>query len=169
MIFHRTADIMETVYLSLGSNLNDRKSILLWAISQLSEKAGTILAQSRWYETEAWGFKTQNKFINLCLACETNKSPKHFLSVCQRIESDAGRQRTGNSYTDRSLDIDIVFFGNRIICDEILKIPHPHFSARKFVLLPMHDIAPDYIDPQSGQSIKKLLAVCSDTSIVILK
>lgn len=166
MIFLRMNKPGITAYLSLGSNMDDRESILLNAMGKISRRAGTIIARSHWYEAEPWGFQSENKFINLCLACKTDYRPEAFLSLCLAIEAEYGRIRAGSYYTDRPLDIDIIFWGNEVIHNETLMIPHPRFSARKFVLLPLNDIAPDLIDPVSGKSVKQLLEDCPDKTEV---
>lgn len=129
-------------YLSLGSNLGNRKRIVKDSIELIGERVGKVLRQSSLVETEPWGFTSPNKFINCCVCCETALSPRQLLAVTQGIERDMGR--TGKSvdghYCDRVIDIDILLYGDRRIDEPDLKIPHPLMTEREFVMKPLKEI-----------------------------
>ncbi len=145
-----------TIYLSLGSNIGDRKKNIAEAIDSL-EKAGIrIKKKSALYETEPVGIKEQENFYNMCLAAETELEPEDLLKKIKEIEAKIGRlpsQRWG----PRIIDIDILFYNNIIFENEDLKIPHPEILNRKFVLIPMAEIAGDYVHPVINSKIKDIL------------
>lgn len=154
-----------TAYLSLGSNLGDRKANLCHAVASLVNDYLTNRKMSSYYETEPVGFCEQPWFLNLALEVCTNLSPHELLQRCQQVEQALGRIR---SFPDapRTLDMDILLFGSRMIEDDHLTVPHPRMAARRFVLVPLSEIAPDVVHPVLGKSIQSLLASCPDTSIV---
>lgn len=157
----------ELVYLSLGSNLGDRFKFLEDALLKIENRCGTIKAVSPFYESEPVGFVSENQFINLCLALETNLSPKILLKQTQAIEKESGRNKSGDSnYVSRNLDIDIIFYSNQTISSRTLSIPHPKYHERKFVLQPLNDIASNFIDPTSELSVNHLLNICLDDTEV---
>lgn len=152
------------VYLSIGSNLGDRFKNLQFSISELSKKAGKVISVSNVYETDPVGFQSENLFLNACLKLETSKPATEILQICNQIESLAGRIRTNShEYESRLLDIDIIFFGNEIINSKDLKVPHPHFRKRQFVLMPLNDLDKDFIDPVSALTLGQLLLSSSST------
>ena len=121
------------IYLSLGSNLGDRINFLEEAFTKISESCGKIVLQSPFYETEPIGFETENQFINVCLAIESELSPNELLKKLQLIEKESGRKKNqSDGYTSRNLDIDIIFYQQEIIANEHLTIPHPRFQDRCF-------------------------------------
>lgn len=130
------------VYLSLGSNLGDRSENLIQSIRLMHEKLGTVTAISSFYESASWGYTSENKYLNCCIELKSELSPADFLAISKEIEQSMGRKKT-TEYTDRSIDIDILFYGNLKIDNSDLKIPHPHIEKRAFVLLPLAEIAPD--------------------------
>lgn len=151
-------------YLSIGSNLGDRVTAISESLELIQKHAGDILSISKWYETEALGFDSENKFINLCIKIETLLSPFQLLMNLNDIEKELGRKRNGKGYIDRTIDIDIIFFEERQFETKFLTIPHPHFQSRKFVLQPLTDIAGRFIDPRSHLTIRQLLKNCTDQS-----
>lgn len=134
---------MPLVYLSLGSNLGDRCAYLKQAITALGE-VYDISKVSSIYETVAWGKTDQPDFLNLVLSLETEDDPYQVLQTCQSIEQRLGRVRH-ERWGERTIDIDILFFGERVIRDpeEILLVPHPRLWDRAFVLIPLLEIAPN--------------------------
>jgi 2-amino-4-hydroxy-6-hydroxymethyldihydropteridine diphosphokinase len=156
----------ELVYLSIGSNSGKREKFLKIARDGL-EKYGRNIAFSFIYESPPWGFVSKNRFLNQCLKLKTNLSPEQLLKAIQEIEESAGRKRLGKAYSDRTIDIDILFFGDLILETKSLQIPHPLLSQRKFVLLPLNDIAPNHMHPLTGQTVNELLAICPDSSTLI--
>ena len=149
---------MSLVYLGLGSNLGDKEANLNEVISLLSVKVGHVLRQSSFYASKAWGYVSENDFLNIVVLLETNLRPFDLLRETQNIERKIGRKEktTGNDYSDRIIDIDILFYDNEVIDCEILKIPHPLITERDFVLIPLAEIASDFVHPINGKTIREL-------------
>lgn len=158
------------VYLSLGSNLGNRLQNLQSAVDVINIQAGKIDTISSVYETPPVGFESEDQFLNICLSIQTNLDPHELLVRLQQIEIDLGRthkstvQHGVNIYASRTIDIDILFYGSSVLKSTKLMIPHPLFSERKFVLVPLCEIAPKFIDPFSKLGINELLRKCKDTS-----
>ena len=138
----RDGDIVHSVYLGLGSNLGNRKKLLLQAIRLISEQVGKVTRQSSLIETEPWGFESNNKFLNAVILCETTKTPREVLEITQQIECDMGRTKKSVSvgYSDRTVDIDILLYDDLTIDEPDLKIPHPLMHKRDFVMIPLKEI-----------------------------
>ncbi len=138
----RDGDIVHSVYLGLGSNLGNRKKLLLQAIRLISEQVGKVTRQSSLIETEPWGFESNNKFLNAVILCETTKTPREVLEITQQIERDMGRTKKSVSvgYSDRTVDIDILLYDDLTIDEPDLKIPHPLMHKRDFVMIPLKEI-----------------------------
>lgn len=147
------------VYIALGSNLGDRGAILDQAIRLLSVRVGRVTSVSSVIETEPVGFESEHSFLNQVVAVESELAPLDLLNVTQDIEQQLGRTHKSKDgvYQDRSCDIDIILYGDRIINDDSLSIPHPRFRERYFVLKPLSEIAPDVVDPVTGKTIETLL------------
>src|SRR5271155_2748301 len=143
------------VYLSLGSNVGDRDTQLRDAQARLGA-LGRVVAVSSVYETEPVEFTEQAWFLNCVLALETILTPQQLMSAILRIEQEMGRRRTQNK-GPRSIDIDILLFGNEIIELKDLTIPHPAMQRRRFVLGPLAEIAPEVIHPILKKTIRELL------------
>jgi 2-amino-4-hydroxy-6-hydroxymethyldihydropteridine diphosphokinase len=155
------------VYLSLGTNLGNRQSNLLFAIAQIEKYAGTIVSQSSVYATAPWGFESDHHFLNMALAIDTDLDPASLLIQLKQIEIEAGRiTQTTLRYEDRLLDIDLLLFNDLILHTHQLEIPHPRLHLRNFVLVPLDEIAPNLIHPALKKTINALLSVCPDTNIV---
>lgn len=133
---------MHTVYLSLGSNLGDRKATMRRAIGLLNERAGSVDRQSSFIETEPWGFESTNKFLNMCVRLLTTLSPEQLLMATKQIERELGRtQKSVNGqYHDRPIDIDILMYDDVQIDSNDLTLPHPHMQEREFVMKPLREI-----------------------------
>ena len=153
--------LKQQAYLSLGSNMGNRYAILQKAVFRIQKMAGTIQALSSVYETPAMGFEGDD-FLNACLLLETGLSPEKLLEIILQIEQDFGRDRKKGGYQSRTLDIDLIFYGNEIIRTEALRVPHPHMQERNFVLKPLADIAPQYYHPVLKKDIRNLLQQCKD-------
>ncbi|MEC7772612.1 MAG: 2-amino-4-hydroxy-6-hydroxymethyldihydropteridine diphosphokinase [Bacteroidota bacterium] len=154
----------QKVYLSLGSNLGNRLANLQKAIFRLQEKAGKILDISSVYETPALGFEG-DQFLNIVVSVLTPLAPLELLGTILQIERDFGRIRSvDGGYTSRTLDIDIIYYGNEIINNDDLVIPHPNMQHRKFVLKPLSDIAPQFYHPVLHKDTRNLLQECRDKS-----
>ena len=133
---------MHTVYLSLGSNLGDRKATMRRAIGLLNERAGSAYRHSSFIETEPWGFESTNKFLNMCVRLLTTLSPEQLLLATKQIERELGRtQKSVNGqYHDRPIDIDILMYDDVHIDSDDLMLPHPHMQEREFVMKPLREI-----------------------------
>jgi 2-amino-4-hydroxy-6-hydroxymethyldihydropteridine diphosphokinase len=142
----------------LGSNLGDRRAILDSAVSSLRKLSETtLISVSTYHETKpAGGPAGQGPFLNAAAALETTLSPPALLLALQQIESAAGRVRSVR-WGERTLDLDLLLFGNLILDTPELRVPHPRFSVRRFVLAPLEEIAPEARDPLTGRSISELL------------
>jgi len=142
------------VYLSLGSNTGDREANLQAAIGQLRQ-LGKVIAVSSLYETEPVEFTDQPWFLNCVVALETENSPQDLLQGVLAIEQGMGRRRT-QAKGPRNIDIDILLFGDAIIEDEGLDVPHPGLATRRFVLEPLAEIAPEAIHPVLRKTVREL-------------
>lgn len=139
---------MHTVYLSLGTNLGDKKHNLVSAIKEIERRVGPVRAQSAFLTTEPWGFESENTFLNAAVRVETELSPNALLRVTQQIEREMGRtqkssvdpQQSKVIYHDRIIDIDILLYDDLHINTKKLIIPHPHMYERDFVLIPLKEI-----------------------------
>jgi 2-amino-4-hydroxy-6-hydroxymethyldihydropteridine diphosphokinase len=157
---------MNKVFLGIGTNLGNRESNLSKAINSIEEYVGRVLRTSSVYETEPWGFQSEDKFLNIVVKVETSLTPYGLLGKIVMIESFLGRERIGKQYSSRLIDIDILLYGDLIIDEISLKIPHPQMHKRKFVLIPMCEIEKDLIHPVLKESFASLLDSCSDKSEV---
>ncbi len=152
------------VYISLGSNKGDRLKNLQDAINLIYVKIGKIDIISKVYNSPAFGFESTD-FLNTCVRIETQFKAKEVLKKLLAIEKRLGRVRTKKSgYEARIIDLDIIFFNDEIIETKSLNVPHPEMHKRKFVLQPLHDIAPKVIHPKMNKDITDLLENCDDTS-----
>lgn len=154
-----------TVYLSLGSNLGERLGHLRESVAQLS-LAGNVVRSSAIYETEAWGYTDPNPYLNMTCELSTLLDPNALHRALLQIEYKAGRRSKTieSDYSARTIDIDILFYGDEIIRSADLIVPHPRIEIRKFVLLPLAEIAPDFRHPISGKEMIELLKETSDDS-----
>ena len=157
---------MNKVYLSLGSNEGDRIKWLKKALGLLGIYVGKVAAQSGYYQTKAWGLTEQPDFLNMCVQVNTILPVTELLGAIQNIETKLGRQRTVK-WGPRTLDIDILFYNDESIELPDLTVPHPHLQERRFVLLPLSEIAPDFVHPKLAKSITQLLKECNDELEVV--
>jgi 2-amino-4-hydroxy-6-hydroxymethyldihydropteridine diphosphokinase len=153
---------MAEVYLILGSNLGNRQMFLHKADRLLQEQAGATLERSSIYETKPWGFNSKDFFLNQVVKIETSYSPSELLKIIKEIEIKLGRTKKDKKYDQRCIDIDILFYNDEIFCSNELVIPHPLITKRKFVLMPLNEIAPDYKHPTLKKPIKELVNDCDD-------
>jgi 2-amino-4-hydroxy-6-hydroxymethyldihydropteridine diphosphokinase len=159
---------MSRVYISMGSNLGNRAEAMAFASEAIFSGLGNIICHSSLYETEPWGFETEFLFLNQVLLIDTKKEPLSVLGTLQDIENKMGRERSRVGYHSRTLDLDILFYDNLVIQNSALKIPHPLLHLRRFVLVPLCEIAGDMKHPVSMKSIKTLLKECKDEMKVTL-
>jgi len=159
---------LESVFVLLGSNLGDRELLVNQASKMIGERCGKIVAKSRLYESEPWGFKSEHWFLNQVVKVETAFSPDALMEVLLEIEKELGRDRSvpHEGYVSRPMDLDILYFGNEIIDTQMVNAPHPHLHERRFTLLPLCDIAPDYVHPVMKKTNLQLLDECQDAGKV---
>jgi 2-amino-4-hydroxy-6-hydroxymethyldihydropteridine diphosphokinase len=157
---------MKIVFLGIGTNLGDRERNLEQAVTETEKSLGRVMQSSSLYETEPWGFKSEEKFLNMVVKIRTNLSPPALMENILILESMLGRERGEKQYISRLIDIDILFYDDLILIEDHLKIPHPLLNERKFVLIPLCEIEPAMIHPVLGKTIDELLGICEDTSEV---
>jgi len=156
--------IVRTTYLSLGSNTGEKVKILQAAVDLIGERIGHIKHVSSIYKSESWGFEGSD-FFNICLEVSTNLNPEKLIETILHIENVLGRERNSSSnYENRIIDIDILLFDNEIIFYDHLKVPHPKMLERKFVLVPLTEIAPNIVHPIVKKTILICLQNCSDNN-----
>ena len=175
---------MAEVFILLGSNRGNRQDFIVRAVDMIALEVGTILNQSGLYESDPWGFDDPTPFINQVVEIETEFDPQELLEKLLTIEVKLGRIRpfdgcgcgvpakaaAGNgkkgkesqSYSGRTIDLDILFYGQRLVFTDSLMIPHPRLHERRFTLVPMNEIAPDFVHPLLRQTISVLLHDCRD-------
>ncbi len=154
----------EVVYLSLGSNLGQRRELLLAAIERL-RRVGRVVSVSSVYETQPVGVADQPWFLNCAVAVESKHPPEQLLNEILAIERDMGRERTRKK-GPRKIDLDILLFGERVVDSPELIIPHPAMHQRRFVLEPLAEIAPQACHPLLKKTVRELLAEFDDGQTV---
>lgn len=154
------------VFLGLGSNLGNRAEYIESAINEIGSLKNTkLIKKASLYETEPWGFKEQPDFINSAVEVETSLSAEELFIEVKEIEQKLKRQNIGR-WQEREIDIDILFYGDEIIRTEKINIPHKEIENRKFVLVPMNELAPDFIHPVFDETINGLLNKSEDPLVV---
>ncbi|TSA32295.1 MAG: 2-amino-4-hydroxy-6-hydroxymethyldihydropteridine diphosphokinase [Porphyromonadaceae bacterium] len=154
---------MQELIIGLGSNLGDRRKNIETAIALIGERIGLVTAESTFVETEPWGFESENKFLNCaiivgvesCSSGSYSSSAAGIIGILQSIEYGFGRVRTG-VYTDRAIDLDILFYGDEIINEPGLIVPHPKLHERDFILISLMELCPEKVHPVIGKSIREL-------------
>ena len=138
---------MAKVFLGLGTNLGDKKNNLLTAVKNIEKKIGKVTSLSSFYETEPWGFESENSFLNAALCVETSLDPATILHIIKEIEIEMGRtQKSVNKiYSDRPIDIDILLYDDLTMETDELTIPHPLMTERDFVMKPLMEIADETV------------------------
>ena len=157
---------MTKTYLLLGSNMGNREAFLSKALTEIDTKIGKISKKSKIYQTEPWGEKEQEDFLNIAVEVETKLKPKKILEKIHEIEKLLDREET-YKWGPREIDIDILFYGEEMISEVDLTIPHPFIHERKFTLIPLAEIAPELYHPIMGANIMDLLLECEDQSEVL--
>jgi 2-amino-4-hydroxy-6-hydroxymethyldihydropteridine diphosphokinase len=161
---------MVIAYLSLGSNKGDRIGYVQQAASLLGADNGiTIVRSSAFYETEPWNMNTKTWFVNAVIEIKTKYSPNELLEVCQRIEKQLGRTvKQSNDYEDRTIDIDILFYGKDVINENNLVIPHKYVHLRAFTLVPMMELNADFVHPILHKTICEMHSDLENPEMVFL-
>lgn len=159
---------MNNVYLLIGGNMGDRMANLAAARNSINIECGRIVAESSIYETEAWGYKEQDAFLNQALVIQTSLQANALMDAILKIEIALGRKRE-IPLGPRIIDIDIIYYNDEIINSSTLTIPHPSMAQRKFVLMPLTEIAPNYRHPILLKTNEVLLKECGDSSVVYKK
>lgn len=149
---------MAIAYLALGTNIGNKRRNMITAAALLAERVGDVLALSGFYETEPWGFQSENTFLNAALRLETSLSPLELLKATQQIEVEMGRtQKSNGTYHDRIIDIDILLYDDLILQTPELTLPHPLMQDRRFVMEPLLEIAPSVVHPVFKKTIVSLI------------
>ena len=160
---------MNTAFLCLGGNIGNRAFTLEQVVGKMNTEIGNLTKQSRFYETEAWGVNNQEKYLNQCICLETSLSSHQLLKKTLEIELYFGRERNHKeTYEPRTIDIDILFYNTDVIQTKDLIIPHPRLHLRKFVLIPLNEIAPHFSHPTLHKTVQTLLLECEDQCQVLL-
>lgn len=159
---------MENCYILFGSNLGDKNGIFNQACLYINNRCGQVVKVSAAYESEPWGFEAKEWFLNCVIVIETAMAPEDLMQQLLEIERELGRERHPEveGYTSRIADLDILYYGDRIILTDTLTVPHPRLHRRRFALLPMCEVAPDLVHPALGLTQTELLARCPDTLMV---
>ncbi|OEK01902.1 2-amino-4-hydroxy-6-hydroxymethyldihydropteridine diphosphokinase [Roseivirga sp. 4D4] len=152
---------MTGIYLLLGTNLGNKTKNLEKVIELLVANRVAIRRESSIYETAAWGIEDQPSFLNQVIEIETSRTPEKLLELLQQIESNMGRVKK-IKWGERLIDIDILYFGDTIVDQEKLKIPHPEIQNRRFTLEPMVEIIPELVHPVLSLSQSEMLRACED-------
>ena len=148
---------MAIAYLGLGTNIGNKRRNMITAAALLAERVGDVLALSGFYETEPWGFESENFFLNAAVKLKTSFSPLELLQITQQIEKELGRAEKSNGvYHDRIIDIDILLYDNEVLQIPGLTLPHPLMHERKFVMDPLSEIAPFVVHPVLKERIIEL-------------
>jgi 2-amino-4-hydroxy-6-hydroxymethyldihydropteridine diphosphokinase len=155
-------------FLSLGSNLGSRLEALKDALFRIQSGLGSLVSCSSIFETEPWGFKSEQPFLNMVAEIESSLDPETLMDELLRIEQLMGRERAEGGYASRLIDLDILLVDGQVISGKVLQLPHPRMHLRKFVLVPLAEIAPEVIHPVLNTNIIQILHDCPDQSSVTL-
>jgi 2-amino-4-hydroxy-6-hydroxymethyldihydropteridine diphosphokinase len=156
---------MNKTYLLLGSNMGNSQQQLSMAIKNITRQVGKVTRKSKLYVTAAWGNSNQPDFLNQVIIVETKLTALQVIEVILNIEIKMGRVRTTKN-APRIIDIDILFFNKEIIAEENLDVPHPQIQNRRFVLIPLNELSPNFKHPVLNKTMHQLLKICPDTLTV---
>lgn len=158
----------ECAYIGLGSNLGDRELKLLMAVAELGKLPGTrVTGVSQFYETDPVGGVPQDNFYNAVARIVTTLSPFLLLDELKRVETEVFQRKSSKRWGPRSMDLDILLYGELVLESDRLTIPHPRLAERRFALQPLSDLAPDLVHPVLGKSVAQLLAALTTTEKVV--
>ena len=153
-------------YLLTGSNIDPRMEYLHQARDLIAQRIGKVVKASSVYESTPWGFEAKNNFLNQVVCLHTGKTAEEVMEIILGIEREMGRERTGRGYASRTIDIDILYFDQEVIDSEMLTVPHPRIQERRFTLVPLVEIAAEFVHPGFHKSNLELLRSCNDPSDV---
>jgi 2-amino-4-hydroxy-6-hydroxymethyldihydropteridine diphosphokinase len=153
---------MTRVYFLLGGNIGNREELLSEAIRKMTNQLDEFVQASALYETEPWGFTHEQNFLNQVVVFDSELAALDILDKTQLIEKELGRVRKTTQYCERTIDIDILFYGDEQIENERLSVPHPRIQERSFALHPLEELIPEFIHPILKKSIKQLKEECTD-------
>ena len=158
--------MMETCFVLFGSNMGDKKAIFDQACLLINNRCGHVVQVSSAYESEPWGFEAKEWFLNRLIIVETELEPEEMMRQLLDIEAELGRVRhlDAEGYSSRTADLDILYYGSRIVLTESLTIPHPRLHQRRFTLLPLCEVAPEFVHPAFNLTQTELLKRCFDFS-----
>lgn len=159
---------MVRCYILFGSNQGDKVSLLEQACALINIRCGMIAERSSIYSSEPWGFEAEEWFLNALIVVETELDPDSLMDQLLDIERELGRVRHPETkgYTSRTVDLDILYYGDQVIRTEKVTAPHPRLHERRFALMPLCELVPDFLHPEFGLSQQQLLEKCPDTSKV---
>lgn len=168
--------VAEQLVLLLGGNEGDTCALLALARRLLAERVGRVMCVSSLYQTEPWGMQSAQMFVNQAVVLQTGLEPLQCLERLQVIEAQLGRQPHtaayapdgSRLYASRPIDIDIIFYGNRVVAEPLLAVPHPRMAQRRFVLQPLAEVVPNHRHPLLGLTVSELLEACTDPCTVAL-
>ena len=155
---------MHQVFLGIGGNTGNKQDNFDKVYTFIKNELGEVLRSSSVYETSPWGFQSEDNFWNQILVVETEYSPEELLQKVAKIENWFGRERGTTGYTSRKMDIDILYFDELVIETENLTIPHPQIANRLFVLVPLAEIAPEFVHPLLKITTLEMVENCPDKS-----
>jgi 2-amino-4-hydroxy-6-hydroxymethyldihydropteridine diphosphokinase len=155
---------MEKCYILFGSNMGDKSEIFEQACALINNRCGRIVAVSSAYESEPWGFEADEWFLNRLIVIETELAPDELMRQLLDIEAELGRVRHPEieGYTSRVVDLDILYYGNRVMQTPMVTVPHPRLHLRRFALMPLCELIPDFVHPVLQQTQRELLEACLD-------
>lgn len=161
---------MERCYILFGSNMGDKDAIFAQACLLINNRCGDIVEVSSAYESEPWGFEAEEWFLNQVIVVDTELDPEELLMQLLDIERELGRIRHPEiqGYASRTADLDILYYGDRVIHTDRLTVPHPRLHLRRFALVPMCEVEPELVHPVFGMTQSELMQRCPDDGIVRL-
>ena len=157
---------MEKCYVLFGSNMGDKDQIFAKACLNINNRCGHVLEVSSAYESEPWGFEAKEWFLNRLIIVETELEPEAMMRQLLDVEAELGRVRHPEveGYTSRTVDLDILYYGSRIVLTDCITIPHPRLHLRRFALLPLCELVPHFVHPAFNLTQTELLRRCADVS-----
>lgn len=155
---------LESVFILIGSNLGERKRLVNQACKMMEERCGVLISKSKMYESEPWGFEAEHWFLNQVVRIDTVLSPDELMKTLLSIEKELGRDRSvpHEGYVSRSIDLDILYYGEEIVDTEMVTAPHPRLQERRFALVPLCDVVPCLVHPLLRKTNRQLLEECQD-------